>query len=57
MGRKWIALFGVVVVGVILIIQMTQGENNLLHWIGLAAIAIAFIATVVDVRKASQTPD
>ena len=57
MGRKWIALFGVVVVGVILIIQMAQGENNLLHWIGLVAIAIAFIATVVDVRKASQALD
>ena len=54
MGRKWIALIGMVVVGLILILQMAQGEANALHWIGLVAIAVALIATVVDIRKSSR---
>ena len=54
MGRKWIALIGMVVVGIILIAQMAQGETNALHWIGLAAIAVALVATAVDMRKGSR---
>lgn len=51
---KLVALIGLLVVGVILIVQMAQGEANALHWIGLVAIAVALIATVVDMRKSSR---
>lgn len=51
---KLVALIGLLVVGVILIVQMAQGETNALHWIGLVAIAVALIATVVDIRKSSR---
>lgn len=51
MGRKWIALIGLVVVAVILIIQIAQGESNALHWIGLVAVAVALVATAVDMTK------
>ena len=55
MRRKWIALIGIVVVGCILIIQMAQGEANTLHWIGLGAIGVALVTTLVDLRKGSRT--
>lgn len=55
MRRKWIALIGIIVVGLILIIQMAQGAANTLHWIGLGAIGVALVATLVDLRKGSRT--
>ena len=55
MGLKWFALIGLVVVGVILIIQMTQGDMNYLHIIALLLVAVAAIATAVDMSRARQS--
>ena len=51
MGKKVVALIGILVVAVILIVQIAQGESNALHWIGLVAVAVALIATAVDMTK------
>lgn len=51
MGKKVIALIGILVVAVILIVQIAQGESNALHWIGLVAVAVALVATAVDLTR------
>ena len=51
MGKKVVALIGILVVAVILIVQIAQGESNALHWIGLVAVAVALVATAVDMTK------
>ncbi len=35
MGRLYVAILGLLVVGVILVIQMAQGEANALHWVAV----------------------
>ena len=55
MGLKWIALIGLVVVGVILIVQIAQGDTNYLHGIALLLIAVAAIATAVDMSKSRRS--
>ncbi|MCF8531201.1 MAG: hypothetical protein K9G12_06210 [Candidatus Nanopelagicales bacterium] len=54
MGRLWVAILGLLVVAVILIIQMAQGENNALHWIGIAAVAIGLASLGMEMQKARR---
>ena len=54
MGRLYVALLGLLVVGVILIVQIVQGEAGWLHWVGLAAIAIGLASIGVEIQKKRQ---
>lgn len=54
LGAKYVAILGLLVVGVVLVIQMTQGEVNALHWVGLIAVIIGLIAVALDIQKTRQ---
>jgi len=54
LGSKYVAILALLVVGVILVIQMAQGEANALHWFGLGAIVIGLVAVAFDIQKARQ---
>jgi len=54
LGAKYIAVLALLGVGVILVVQMSQGEANALHWFGLGAIVIGLIAVAFDIQKARQ---
>jgi uncharacterized protein (DUF983 family) len=54
MGRLWVAILGLLVVGVILVVQMTQGENNWLHWFGLGAVVIGLASLGMEMQKARR---
>lgn len=54
LGSKYIAILALLVVGVILVVQMAQGEANALHWFGLGAIVIGLVAVAFDIQKARQ---
>jgi hypothetical protein len=51
MGRLYVALLGLLVVGIIVVIQMVQGETDWLHWVGLAAVAIGLASIGVEMQK------
>jgi hypothetical protein len=50
-GRLYVAILALLGVGVLLVVQMFQGESNWGHWIGLAAIAIGLAAVGVEAQK------
>jgi hypothetical protein len=54
LGSKYVAILALLVVGVILVVQMAQGEANTLHWFGLGAIVIGLVAVAFDIQKARQ---
>jgi uncharacterized protein (DUF983 family) len=54
MGRLWVAILGLLVVGIILIIQMTQGEADWLHWLGLGAVVIGLASLGMEMQKARR---
>lgn len=54
MGRLYIAILGMLVVGIILIVQLAQGETGWLHWVGLGFVAIGLAALVVEMQKARR---
>lgn len=54
MGRLYVAILGLLVVGVIVIIQIVQGETDWLHWVGLAAVAIGLAAVGAEIQKARR---
>lgn len=54
LGRKYIALLGLLVVGVILVIQMAQGEANAWHWVGIGAVVVGLVAVAIDIQKVRQ---
>ncbi len=54
-GMKLIALIGLIVVGVILIIQIGQGDTDYLHAIALLLVAVAAIATAVDMARSRRS--
>lgn len=54
LGRKYIALLGLLVVGVIMVIQMAQGEANAWHWVGIGAVVVGLVAVAIDIQKVRQ---
>ena len=54
LGAKYVAILGLLVVGVVLVVQMAQGEMNALHWVGLIAVVIGLIAVALDIQKTRQ---
>jgi hydrogenase-4 membrane subunit HyfE len=54
LGAKIIALLSLLVVGVIIVVQMTQGENNALHWFALGAILVGLVAVAMSKQKVRQ---
>jgi hypothetical protein len=54
LGSKYIAILALLGVGVILVVQMAQGEANALHWFGLGAIVIGLVAVAFDIQKTRQ---
>lgn len=54
MGRLYVALLGLLVVGVIVVIQIAQGDTDWLQWVGLAFVVIGLVATVIEIKKKRQ---
>jgi membrane protein implicated in regulation of membrane protease activity len=54
MGRLYIAIAGLIVVGIILVVQLAQGETGWLHWVGLAAVVIGLASIGVEMQKKRQ---
>lgn len=54
MGRLYIAVAGLIVVGIILVVQLAQGETGWLHWVGLAAVVIGLASIGVEMQKKRQ---
>jgi hypothetical protein len=54
LGAKYISILALLGVGLIMVIQMVQGEANALHWFGLGAIVIGLIAVTIDIQKSRQ---
>ena len=53
-GRLYIAILGMLVVGVILVVQLAQGETGWLHWFGLGAVVIGLISLLFEMKKVRQ---
>lgn len=54
MGRFYVAIFGLLVVGVIMVFQLAQGETGWLHWFGLGAVVIGLVSLLMEMRKVYQ---
>jgi hypothetical protein len=54
MGRLYVAILGLLVIGVILIIQISQGESNPLHWVAVGAVVVGLAAVIGEAMKARR---
>ena len=54
MGRLYIALLGLLVVGIVVVIQIAQGDSNTLHWVAVGAVVVGLAALVGEVMKARK---
>jgi hypothetical protein len=54
MGRLYIALLGLLVVGIVVVIQIAQGDSNTLHWIAVGAVVVGLAALVGEIVRARK---
>ena len=54
MGRLYVAIFGLLVVGVIMVVQLAQGETGWLQWVGLALVVIGLVSLLIEMKKVRQ---
>lgn len=54
MGRLYVAFFGLLIVGVILVVQLAQGDTGWLQWLGLGFIVIGLVSLLVEMKKVRQ---
>jgi hypothetical protein len=54
MGRLYVAILGLLVVGIVVVIQIAQGDSNTLHWVAVGAVVVGLAALVGEVMKARK---